>query len=121
MNSCENISDSGEMLGSTLKHVNDFRCKMWDLVRGVETCGEIPLAALDFKSCHKSPGLQYQSHHPRILRNMLASLAIAYERYVFVDYGCGKGRVLLVATHFPFQRIVGVEFAPQLAEIAEQN
>ena len=104
-----------------LKKVNHVRCKSWDLVHGVETCGEIPLASLDFQSEHKNPGLEYQSHHPKILHQILSALEIKHERYNFIDCGCGKGRVLLVAAKFPFRRIVGVEFVPQLAEIAKRN
>jgi SAM-dependent methyltransferase len=108
-------------LSFLLKKVNHFRCKVWDFFHGVETCGEIPLTSLDFRSEHKTPGLEYQSHHPKILREILSALNIKHERYTFIDYGCGKGRALLVAAEFPFHRIVGVEFAPQLAEIAKQN
>jgi SAM-dependent methyltransferase len=109
------------MLSGLLKKVNDLRCRAWDLIHGVETCGEIPLSSLDFTSENKSPGLEYQSHHPKVLRHMLSVLDIQHERYCFIDFGCGKGRVLLVAEAFPFRRILGVEFAPQLAEIARHN
>jgi SAM-dependent methyltransferase len=101
------------------------RSKTWDLIHNVDTCGEIPLIELNFQSENKAPGLEYQSHHPRILRAFLQSLAldwaIDYEKYTFVDFGCGKGRVLLVASEFPFRRIVGVEFAVPLAEVAKRN
>lgn len=40
----------------------------------------------------------------------------------FLDYGCGKGRVLLQAAKgYPFGRVIGVEISAQLAEIARQN
>jgi SAM-dependent methyltransferase len=39
----------------------------------------------------------------------------------FVDLGCGKGRVLLVAANLGFKQVIGVEFARELAEIANQN
>jgi SAM-dependent methyltransferase len=109
------------LVRSTLKKINQLRCKTWDLLHSVETCGEIPITAFDFESEHKSPGLEYQSHHPKVLRQMLSAVDLQHERFTFVDYGCGKGRVLLVAAEFPFRSIVGVEFAPQLAELAQQN
>lgn len=40
---------------------------------------------------------------------------------VFVDYGCGKGRMLLIARRYPFRRIVGVELIPELAAVARSN
>jgi SAM-dependent methyltransferase len=41
------------------------------------------------------------------------------ERDVFVDFGCGKGRVLLEATEqYRFRRVIGVEVEPHLADAA---
>jgi len=39
----------------------------------------------------------------------------------FVDIGCGMGRPLLIAADLPFKRVVGVEFARELLDIAAQN
>jgi SAM-dependent methyltransferase len=40
---------------------------------------------------------------------------------VFVDLGCGMGRVLLEAAElYPFGRVVGVELVPRFAESAEE-
>jgi SAM-dependent methyltransferase len=40
---------------------------------------------------------------------------------VFMDYGAGRGRVLLAAARFPFGRIVGLEVNEPDAEIARAN
>ena len=40
---------------------------------------------------------------------------------VFVDFGCGKGRALYVASWYPFRQIIGVELDPQIASIARRN
>jgi SAM-dependent methyltransferase len=40
---------------------------------------------------------------------------------VFVDVGCGKGKVLLMAMGYPFKRVVGVEFSSRLCNIARNN
>ena len=40
---------------------------------------------------------------------------------VFVDFGCGKGRVLLQAARYPFGRVVGVELSSEIAELARRN
>jgi SAM-dependent methyltransferase len=37
---------------------------------------------------------------------------------VFIDFGCGKGRVVHQAAKRPFRRVIGVEISPGLAEIA---
>jgi SAM-dependent methyltransferase len=53
---------------------------------------------------------------PRALRYLGAT-----DQDVFVEFGCGKGRVLHQAAKLPFRRIVGVEISPELAEIARSN
>jgi SAM-dependent methyltransferase len=50
---------------------------------------------------------------PRALRYVGVS-----DRDTFVDFGCGKGRVLHQAACRPFRRVIGVEVSPTLAEIA---
>lgn len=112
---------SNPWLKPILSGVNNLRCGAWDLMHGVDTCGAIPITSLDFESEHKLPGVEYQSHHPAVTRLDLSALPIRYEDYKFVDIGCGKGRVLLIAAEFPFQKIVGLEFAPALSEIARRN
>jgi len=124
VNSGKNLKSmltSRPWLKPVFRTINNVRCRTWDLLHGVDTCGEIPLVDLDFQSKSKSPGLEYQSHHPSLTRTAIEALPIQYENYTFIDIGCGKGRVLLVASEFPFRRIVGVEFAPTLADIARQN
>lgn len=44
-----------------------------------------------------------------------------YASFTFVDLGSGKGRALLLASAYPFRRIVGVEFSPALHQVAERN
>ena len=43
------------------------------------------------------------------------------EHDVFLDYGCGKGRVLYMAAKYPFKRVIGVELSDVLTEIARKN
>jgi SAM-dependent methyltransferase len=40
---------------------------------------------------------------------------------VFVDFGSGLGRALLIAGRFPFGRVIGVELSDRLAEQARRN
>jgi SAM-dependent methyltransferase len=39
----------------------------------------------------------------------------------FIDYGCGKGRALLLASHYPLRKIVGIEISAKLGQIARRN
>ncbi len=52
---------------------------------------------------------------------MLNTLRIDHREYSFVDLGCGKGRVLLVASTYPFQRVIGIEISQELSRIAREN
>jgi SAM-dependent methyltransferase len=108
-------------LSPALKSITELRCKIWDVSHAVDTCGEIPLASLDFQGRNKREGLEYHSHHPRLTRTALAAVDVAHRNYTFIDFGCGKGRVILLASEFPYGKIVGLEFAPQLAATAQHN
>ncbi len=51
---------------------------------------------------------------------MLRALPVGPED-AFLDLGCGKGRTLLVASRFPFGRLIGVDLSPSLLAIAAAN
>jgi SAM-dependent methyltransferase len=53
---------------------------------------------------------------PRALRYLGVS-----DRDTFVEFGCGKGRVVHQAARRPFRRVIGVEISQDLAEIARTN
>lgn len=40
---------------------------------------------------------------------------------VFVDYGSGLGRVLVLASEYPFRKIIGVEVSQRLAALSRRN
>jgi SAM-dependent methyltransferase len=40
---------------------------------------------------------------------------------VFVDFGSGKGRIVLLAAHYPFRRVMGVEFSEALNDVGQRN
>ena len=44
-----------------------------------------------------------------------------FRDFIFIDLGSGKGRALLMASDYPFRRIVGVELLPQLHRAAQDN
>jgi SAM-dependent methyltransferase len=63
----------------------------------------------------------YQPVAPELFREMMNALAIDFPQFTFIDIGSGKGRALLLASEFPFYRIVGVELLPNLNRIAREN
>jgi SAM-dependent methyltransferase len=52
---------------------------------------------------------------------MLDRANVQPETTTFVDLGCGKGRVVLVAAQRPFRQVVGIEVSPELVAIARAN
>ena len=110
------------MLINALRNaVGQARCKIFDWQHGVRTCGAINLTDLTIVGNNSSHGGIYYPSHPKFLSEVIGSLKINYPSYMFVDYGSGKGRVLLAASEFPFCEVIGVEFAIELHEIASQN
>ncbi|HUS34236.1 MAG TPA: class I SAM-dependent methyltransferase [Verrucomicrobiae bacterium] len=51
----------------------------------------------------------------------LESAGVTFSDYTFVDFGAGKGRAVLVACRFPFQKVQGVEYSAELCDVARAN
>jgi SAM-dependent methyltransferase len=88
---------------------------------GSDTVGRIPLARLEIDSPNVAHGVQYEAVSELYFHRMLRAVSLPPGKYVFVDLGSGKGRALLLATEYPFKRYIGVDFSPELNEMAEQN
>jgi SAM-dependent methyltransferase len=89
---------------------------------GVDTCGvHDDLAALGARGEHLPQAYGYEPMQLRVFRRILRAAQIDPHQFVFVDFGSGKGRALLMAAEYGFRRIVGVELAPALHELAERN
>jgi SAM-dependent methyltransferase len=63
----------------------------------------------------------YQPTEPALFDEMMASLPLDFEQFTFIDLGSGKGRTLLMASKYPFRKIIGVELMPELHRTAEKN
>jgi hypothetical protein len=93
----------------------------FDLRYGVETSTRVHLTDLKIDSPNWIYAGGYWPTSTAIIHEALSALPIRYEDFVFVDFGSGKGRVLLQASDLPFRRIIGVEFSPELHNIAVSN
>jgi hypothetical protein len=66
-------------------------------------------------------GHRYQPSDPALFHESIRGLGIDYSRFQFIDLGSGKGRTLLMASEYPFRRILGVEVVPALRGMALEN
>lgn len=94
---------------------------LFDFWNNVDTRGTIDQSDLEFDSANADHSNRYVAVTPGLFRRMVATLAIDHRRFTFVDIGSGKGRAMLLASAWPFRRILGVELSPKLHEIAKHN
>jgi hypothetical protein len=88
---------------------------------GTDTGGIVPLWRLDIQSPYREQGVRYQASDPDFVRTAIEKLPIRPEEFVYMDIGSGKGLTLLVASEYPFRRVLGVEFSPDLNLVAAEN
>jgi hypothetical protein len=110
-----------EWPGQTVRRIRRVADAEFDRKYGVETSGVIGIRRLDVSPDQKEAGFQYEPTPALALQAMLKALPIRHEEFTFIDYGSGKGRVLLLASEYPYKRIVGVEASRQLHDIALRN
>lgn len=66
-------------------------------------------------------GFDYVATTTRIFDAVVDNLPCEPPQWTFIDYGCGKGKVLLMACRHGFGRVIGVEFSSELVAIAKRN
>jgi hypothetical protein len=98
------------------------RADTFDEKYGTDTSGIREIGSLDvIASVGAQSAVRYEPSVGQEVRAALERLEIDYPEYSFVDFGSGKGRVVLVASGFPFKEVIGVEFSRELHEIASHN
>ncbi len=118
----EGIGSALSLIWDNLVHLGwRWRNFRYDRTYGVDTSGFIPPHDLDVASANKAFSSEYEPSPRQSVKFILESLPVAFEDYSFIDYGSGKGRVLLVASEYPFKQIIGVEFSRSLHETAQDN
>ena len=96
----------------------------FDIRYGTDTRSWLELNGLTIESDNlKRAGLgRYEPTRVLYLRKLFHNIKSMIPTHgAFVDLGCGKGRVLLIASEFGFAKVRGVEFAHELCEIALKN
>jgi SAM-dependent methyltransferase len=89
----------------------------FDLFHGVRTRGLLG---------HENVGtfehaIRYEATRRSRLKRCLAAVPIRPVDFTFVDIGCGRGLVLLLAAQRSYRRIIGVELSGALCDVAREN
>ena len=87
---------------------------------GLAMLGDIESENFVIDSQNNALSAGYGPTRKRHFRKLMVHLALPLGS-VFVDVGCGAGKILLMATQYPFKRIVGIEFSPWLCNLARAN
>ena len=83
--------------------------------RKIETGGKLPVDAIAVDDCNGYEPIMYEC-----LDALFRKLPVS-KNDVLIDYGSGKGRVVIEACRYPFQKIIGVEYEKQLVEQSLEN
>jgi hypothetical protein len=107
----------------TFRHRKEARLNaIYDRLHAVDTATELPLASAGVPLTEVARGNGvYRPLTETLFRQAIGSVKIDVPAFTFVDIGSGKGKVLFMASDFPFERIVGIEYASGLHEVAVQN
>lgn len=108
-------------LRAATEYALPIKRSQFDRLRNVETDGKMSIRGLSTAGGNAADATPYHPSDEQRFRRHVDLLGIDCGQFAFVDVGCGKGRVLILAAERGFRRIVGVEFARELAEAALRN
>lgn len=94
--------------------------RLFDRYLGIETARPVWQGDLEFGA---QAGLHYEASNwvnLLLLRQLLKEFSVS-RADAFIDFGCGKGQVLALASRFPFGRVIGLDLSPSLIQHAERN
>ncbi len=85
---------------------------------GIVSGGEILASELGFteKACH-----DYQATSYIRFRQLMKQIPIRANEDVFLDFGSGLGRAVILAATYPFRKVIGVELSTALHNRAVEN
>ena len=92
----------------------------FDFKYKTDTRNKTSLKDLNVFGANKERGSFYQPTMAASFNRLLEKVKLPPES-VLVDFGCGKGRVLLLAVLRGLKKSVGIEFSPELCSIARSN
>ena len=113
---------SPEFLYLCLQWMRGQRCPRHpiDISLGIETSNRLPHLLSNFHHPADNHALLYAGAQPSIIRNAIRCIGCG-PGAIFFDLGSGKGRALIVAAEFPFDRLVGYELSERLVRRSRSN
>jgi SAM-dependent methyltransferase len=93
----------------------------FDARYGTDTAGNDPLWRHKSTSKNARFGGDYLPTDEGTFLRALSVIKEDFSALTFIDIGCGKGKPLLLASDLGFKHLVGVEFVPELVEVARKN
>ena len=93
----------------------------FDQALGTDTAAIREAGSLDVASANFRYAEGYQPSDSELVKQTIEGLAIDPSGFSFIDFGSGKGRVVLLAACYPFKAVIGIEFSRELHEIALSN
>lgn len=99
---------------------------LYDNIRGSIKYGSNTFTPVELKNLTIVDGdAKKASRYEAVSFYMLEHLFTAFRKLSgntsIVDLGCGKGRVMMVAAHFGFKRMTGIDFGKEVYEHAKHN
>lgn len=97
--------------------------KEWQKERelGIHTFGAHAPDELSIEADSKLGGHLYQPSSSVLFEKAMNVLPFQLVDKVFLDIGSGKGRALILAAEAGFRKVIGVEYAAELSDIAHTN
>jgi SAM-dependent methyltransferase len=95
--------------------------RSFDEIYRTNTAGHIAVEKLQIESANRKHGNPYEPVPVSLFAKLLKSVQVRHEDYVFLDLGSGKGRTLLLASNYPFKKVIGIEYSGELHTVALKN
>jgi SAM-dependent methyltransferase len=95
--------------------------RAFDRRYGVDTYTYAYPSDLTIESDNVSVAQYYEPTIVDSFARMLSEFPDDLSDFVFLDCGSGKGKALLLASHYNFKQVIGVEFAEELHDAAVRN
>lgn len=116
----KNLRHAADALSSearALRHADRAFDRRW----GTDTAGQISVHDLGLDRAALASSRRYHASTADMLAAPVALLGIDPARTDFIDYGAGKGRVVMLAALMGFRSATGVELSARLCAVARDN